>query len=84
MEAIHMNNNQESSDKSDIICKQEQIDNYLENNEYSRAFGILLDLIKTLNPDDKRKIWEHYENKVFSNPKNNNNMFPTDPYFHSK
>jgi hypothetical protein len=83
MEAVHMKYNETNTYNTEIDIKRQEIDNHLENKEYSRAFGILLDLIKSLNQHDKTKIWEYYENKVYSN-QNNNNVFPLDPYFHSK
>lgn len=85
MEPIHMKYNQTTmhTHNTEIETKQQEIDNYLERNEYSRAFQILLVLLKNLDQTDKINMIEYYKNKIYSN-KNSNNIFPFDPYFNSK
>lgn len=85
MNNIHMNYNKQTNRNNihAITVVKERIDIYLDNNEYCKAFTLLLSLSELLNQSDKYKLFEHYQDKIYSNM-NANNMIPMDPYFNSR
>lgn len=85
METIQINYNPQINTKNEdanVVIK-EKIDAYLDNSEYSKAFGLLLTLSEKLNQNDKYKLLEHYQEKIYSNM-NAKNVFPMDPYFNTR
>lgn len=86
MEAIQIDNNVEiSSNKMGATLIKEQIDKYLDKNEYSRAFGLLLELLEPLDANEKYALLEHYQDKIHSSMNSKSgNVFPMDPYFNSR
>jgi hypothetical protein len=50
-----------------IIGSKKNIDSFMRNNEFRRAFGLLITVLERLNNDEKIEFIDYYSKKISSN-----------------
>lgn len=48
-----------------IMCSKQNIDNYIRNNDYKKAFGLLILVLERLDDNDKKMFINYYGKKLF-------------------
>ena len=48
-----------------IMDSKKNIDNYINNNEYKKAFGLLILVLERLDDIEKKEIIEYYSKNMF-------------------
>jgi|LauGreDrversion4_2_1035121.scaffolds.fasta_scaffold1728651_2 hypothetical protein len=62
-----MNINKEEQDNfTYIILSRKEIDRCILNNEYNKAFHLLIATLNKLHPDDVHNFIKHYDNFLFA------------------
>lgn len=62
-----MNKNKEDQDNfAYIMLSRKEIDRCLLNNEYNKAFYLLITTLNKIDPDDVHNFIKHYDNFLFS------------------
>jgi hypothetical protein len=49
-----------------ISMSKKNIDSFMRNNEYRKAFGLLIAVLKRLDENEKNEFINYYSNKYFS------------------
>lgn len=69
-----------SENNASIDIKRKEIDFYLDEKQYCKAFGLLVSLLKDVDPSTQQEILSYYEGRIYSVSNEENDSFRIDPY----